>query len=116
MGVRGVLLFETLQPGETINCKTLDSLGIRRKRPGQLTNGVILQHDSIREIWLGDFATPTTQSRPSDYHLFGPLKREPDEELTMCDWLKTLTEVSSERVSIPWCRVGRSVLTDLAVT
>ncbi|GFR95296.1 histone-lysine N-methyltransferase SETMAR [Elysia marginata] len=49
---RGVLLFETLQPGETINaaryCQTLDKLreAIRRKRPGQLTNGVILQHDN----------------------------------------------------------------------
>ena len=79
---RGVLLFETLQPGETINaaryCQTLDKLreAIRRKRPGQLTNGVILQHDNAtphtamsdarlaREIWMGDFATPTTQSRP----------------------------------------------------
>ncbi|GFS19726.1 histone-lysine N-methyltransferase SETMAR [Elysia marginata] len=47
-----VHLFETLQPGETINaaryCQTLDTLreAIRRKCPGQLTNGVILQHDN----------------------------------------------------------------------
>ncbi|GFS10871.1 histone-lysine N-methyltransferase SETMAR [Elysia marginata] len=49
---RGLLLFETLQPKETINaaryCQTLDKLreAICRKRPGQLTNGVILQHDN----------------------------------------------------------------------
>ena len=49
---RGVLLFETLEPGQTINaaryCKTLDKLrdAIRRKRPGQLRNGFILQHDN----------------------------------------------------------------------
>ncbi|GFS14208.1 histone-lysine N-methyltransferase SETMAR [Elysia marginata] len=53
---RGVLLFETLQPKETINaaryCQTLDKPreAIRKKRPGQLTNGAILQHDN---------ATPT---------------------------------------------------------
>ncbi|GFR98227.1 histone-lysine N-methyltransferase SETMAR [Elysia marginata] len=49
---RGVLLSETLQPGELFNaaryCQTLDNLreAIRRKRSGQLTNGVIFQHDN----------------------------------------------------------------------
>ncbi|KAK3803875.1 hypothetical protein RRG08_029467 [Elysia crispata] len=76
---RGVLLFETLQPGEIINaaryCQTLDKLreAIRRKRPGQRGHFATRQrytpHSTsdarlAREIWMGDFATPTTQSRP----------------------------------------------------
>ncbi|GFR59341.1 histone-lysine N-methyltransferase SETMAR [Elysia marginata] len=111
---RGVLLFETLQPGETINaaryCQTLDKLreAICRKRPGQLTNGVICNTTTLH---------PTQQERrklkweilphpphspdiaPSDYHLFGPLKRElpgkrfdDDEELVdhVRKWLQNL--------------------------
>ena len=138
-------LFETLQPGETITaaryCQTLDKLRevIRRKRPGQLTNGVILHHDNatphtarVTQGWLEKYGWEilphpphSPDLAPSNYHLFGPLKRElagkrfdDDEELVdQCgNGYKTLTEVSSERVSIPWCGVGRSVLTDLAVT
>ncbi|GFR66821.1 histone-lysine N-methyltransferase SETMAR [Elysia marginata] len=89
---RGVLLFETLQPGETINtaryCQTLDKLreAIRRKRPGQLTNRVILQHDNatphtarVTQGWLEKYGWEILPHpphcpdlAPSDYHLFGP--------------------------------------------
>ena len=89
-------LFETLQPRETINaaryCQTLDKLreAIRRKRPGQLTNGVILQHDNaiphtarVTQGWLEKYGWEILPHQPhspdlapSDYHLFGPLKRE----------------------------------------
>ncbi|GFS19423.1 histone-lysine N-methyltransferase SETMAR [Elysia marginata] len=117
--VRGVLLFETLQPGETINaaryCQTLDKLreAIRRKRPGQLTNGVILQHDNatphtarVTQGWLEKYGweilphpPQSPDLAPSDYHLFGPLKRElagksfdDDEELVdhVRKWLQNL--------------------------
>ena len=116
---RGVLLFETLQPGETINaaryCQTLDKLreAIRRKRPGQLTNGVILQHDNatphtarVTQGWLEKYGWEilphpphSPDLAPSDYHLFGPLKRElagkrfdDDEELVdhVRKWLQNL--------------------------
>ena len=116
---RGVLLFETLQPGETINaaryCQTLDKLreAIRRKRPGQLTNGVILQHDNatphtarVTQGWLEKYGWEilphpphSPDLAPSDYHLFGPLKRElagkrfdDDEELLdhVRKWLQNL--------------------------
>ncbi|GFR68206.1 histone-lysine N-methyltransferase SETMAR [Elysia marginata] len=69
-----------------------DFLGeaIRRKRPGQLTNGVILQHDNARphtarvtQGWLEKYGWDilphpphSPDLTPSDYHLFGPLKRE----------------------------------------
>ncbi|GFR58959.1 histone-lysine N-methyltransferase SETMAR [Elysia marginata] len=116
---RRVLLFETLQPGETINaaryCQTSDKLrqAIRRKRPGQLTNGVILQHDNakphtarVTQGWLVNFRLeilPHPPHRPdlapSDFYLFGPLKRElvgkrfdDDEELVdhVRKWLQNL--------------------------
>ncbi|GFS15975.1 histone-lysine N-methyltransferase SETMAR [Elysia marginata] len=116
---RGVLLFETLQPGETINaaryCQTLDKLreAIRRKRPGQLTNGVNLQHDNatphtarVTQGWLEKYGWEilphpphSPDLAPSDYHLFRPLKRElagkrfdDDEELVehVRKWLQNL--------------------------
>ena len=114
---RGVLLFETLQPGETINaaryCQTLDKLreAIRRKRPRQLTNGVILQHDNatphtarVTQGWLEKYGflphpPHSPDLAPSDYHLFGPLQRElagkrfdDDEELVdhVQKWLQNL--------------------------
>ena len=93
---RGVLLFETLQPGDTVNaaryCQTLNKLreAIRRKRPGQLTNGVILQHDNATphtarqtQSWIEKYGWEilphpphSPDLAPSDFHLFGPLKRE----------------------------------------
>ncbi|GFS09712.1 histone-lysine N-methyltransferase SETMAR [Elysia marginata] len=141
----GVFLFETLQPGETINaaryCQTLDKLreAIRKKRPGQLTNRVILQHDNatphtarVTQGWLEKYGWKichTHQTIQTSHHLIitslGHCNVSWQESalvtmkslLTMCgNGYKTLTEVSSERVSIPWCGVGRSVLTDLTVT
>ncbi|GFS03522.1 histone-lysine N-methyltransferase SETMAR [Elysia marginata] len=140
---RGGLITATSEDNE----KRVDELirqdrreAIRRKRSGQLTNGVILQHDNatphtarVTQGWLEKYGweilphpSHSPDLAPSDYHLFGPLKRELAEEsalmtmkslLTMCgNGYKTLTEVSSERVSIPWCGFGRSVLTDLVVT
>ncbi|GFS10396.1 histone-lysine N-methyltransferase SETMAR [Elysia marginata] len=96
LGQSCVLPFKTLQPGETINaaryCQTLDKLreAIRRKRPGQLTNGVILQHDNatphtarVTQDWLEKYGWEilphpphSPNLAPSDYHLFEPLKRE----------------------------------------
>ena len=116
---KGVLLLDILEPGQTVNanryCQTLDRLreAVRRKRPGRLTSGVILQHDN---------ATPHTANvtkdqiqrfgwevlphpphspdlAPSDYHLFGPMKRHlsgqrfnDDDELVNAvkEWLKHL--------------------------
>ncbi|GFS15857.1 histone-lysine N-methyltransferase SETMAR [Elysia marginata] len=96
------------------NCQTLDKLreAIRRKRPGQLTNGVILQHDNatphtarVTQGWLEKYGreilphpTHSPDLAPSDY-LFGPLKRElagkrfdDDEELVdhVRKWLQNL--------------------------
>ena len=86
---------------------------IRRKRPGQLTNGVILQHDNatphtarVTQGWLEKYGWEilphpphSPDLAPSDYHLFGPLKRElagkrfdDDEELVdhVRKWLQNL--------------------------
>ncbi|GFS03474.1 histone-lysine N-methyltransferase SETMAR [Elysia marginata] len=104
-----------LQPGETINaeryCQTLDKLrdAIRRKRPGQLTKGVILQHDNatphtarVTQCWLEKYGWDilshpphSPDLAPSDYHLFGPLKHElagKQEELVdhVRKWLQNL--------------------------
>ncbi|GFS18350.1 attractin protein 1 [Elysia marginata] len=63
---------------------------IRGKRPGQLTKGVILQHDNatphtarVTQGWLEKYGWEISPHpphspdlAPSDYHLFGPLKRE----------------------------------------
>ncbi|GFR99319.1 histone-lysine N-methyltransferase SETMAR [Elysia marginata] len=116
---RCVLLFEILQPGETINaaryCQTLDKLreAICRKPQGQLTNGVILQHDNasphtarVTQSWLENYGWEISPHlphspdlAPSDYHLLGPLKCElagkrfdDDEELVdhVRKWLQNL--------------------------
>ncbi|GFO16199.1 histone-lysine N-methyltransferase SETMAR [Plakobranchus ocellatus] len=50
--VKGVILLDILPQGQCINaaryCSTLDRLkeAIRRKRPGLLRRGVVLQHDN----------------------------------------------------------------------
>ena len=81
--------------GEIVNtvryCQTLDRLreAIRRKRPGRLRQGVILQHDNatphtakLTQDWLQRYHWEVLPHPPhspdlasSDYHLFGPLKR-----------------------------------------
>ncbi|GFO03163.1 transposase [Plakobranchus ocellatus] len=70
---------------------TLDRLkeAIRRKRPGLLKRGVVLQHDNatphsanLTQQWLQRYGweilphpAHSPDLAPSDFHLFGPLKR-----------------------------------------
>ncbi|GFO26529.1 histone-lysine N-methyltransferase SETMAR [Plakobranchus ocellatus] len=70
---------------------TLDRLkeAIRRKRPGLLRRGVVLQHDNatphsanLTQQWLQRYGweilphpAHCPDLTPSDFHLFGPLKR-----------------------------------------
>ncbi|GFO47443.1 Aprataxin [Plakobranchus ocellatus] len=72
-------------------CSTLDRLkeAIRRKRPELLRRGVVLQHDNatphsanLTQQWLERFGweilphpAHSPDLAPSDFHLFGPLKR-----------------------------------------
>ncbi|GFO19279.1 histone-lysine N-methyltransferase SETMAR [Plakobranchus ocellatus] len=92
---KGVILLDILPQGQCINaaryCSTLDRLkeAIRRKRPGLLRRGVVLQHDNatphsanLTQQWLlrhGWEILPhpahSPDLAPSDFHLFGPLKR-----------------------------------------
>ncbi|GFO14300.1 LReO_3 protein [Plakobranchus ocellatus] len=80
--------------GQCINaaryCSTLDRLkeAIRRKRPGLLRRGVVLQHDNatphsanLTQQWLQRYGweilphpAHSPDLAPSDFHLFGPLK------------------------------------------
>ncbi|GFN89172.1 histone-lysine N-methyltransferase SETMAR [Plakobranchus ocellatus] len=81
----GVILLDILPKGESVNadryCKTLDRLrhAFRRKRPGLLRSGVVLQRT---KEWLERYRwdiIPHPAHIPdlafSDFHLFGPLKR-----------------------------------------
>ncbi|GFO10603.1 histone-lysine N-methyltransferase SETMAR [Plakobranchus ocellatus] len=85
----------THNDGQCINaaryCSTLDRLkeAIRRKRPGLLRRGVVLQHDNatphsanLTQQWLQRYGweilphpAHSPDLAPSDFHLFGPLKR-----------------------------------------
>ncbi|GFO08246.1 craniofacial development protein 2-like [Plakobranchus ocellatus] len=72
-------------------CSTLDRLkeAIRRKRPGLLRRGVVLQHDNatphsanLTQQWLQRYGweilshpAHSPDLSPSDFHLFGPLQR-----------------------------------------
>ncbi|GFO26940.1 histone-lysine N-methyltransferase SETMAR [Plakobranchus ocellatus] len=72
-------------------CSTLDRLkeAIRRKRPGLLRRGVVLQHDNatphsanLTQQWLQRYGweilphpAHSSDLAPSDFHLFGLLKR-----------------------------------------
>ncbi|GFO06154.1 collagen alpha-1(iv) chain [Plakobranchus ocellatus] len=93
--VKGVILLDILPQGQCINaaryCSTLDRLkeAIRRKRPGLLRRGVVLQHDNatphsanLTQQWLQRYGweilphpAHCPDLAPSDFHLFGPLKR-----------------------------------------
>lgn len=92
---KGPLLVDFLERGNTVNaeqyCKTLDRLrqAIRKKRPGLLSDGIILLHDnatphtaSCTRHWLDrynwevlDHPSYSPDLAPSDFHLLGPLKR-----------------------------------------
>ncbi|GFO02482.1 histone-lysine N-methyltransferase SETMAR [Plakobranchus ocellatus] len=89
------LITDILPQGQCINaaryCSTLDCLkeDFRRKRPGLLRRGVVLQHDNatphsanLTQQWLQRYGCEilphpahTPDLAPSDFHLFGPLKR-----------------------------------------
>ncbi|GFO05042.1 histone-lysine N-methyltransferase SETMAR [Plakobranchus ocellatus] len=86
---------DILPQGQCINaaryCSTLDRLkeAIRRKRPGLLRRGAVLQHDNatphsanLTQQWLQRYSweilphpAHSPDLAPSDFHLFGPLKR-----------------------------------------
>ncbi|GFO42756.1 histidine ammonia-lyase [Plakobranchus ocellatus] len=92
---KGVILLDILPQGQCINaaryCSTLDRLkeAIRRKRPGLLRRGVVLQHDNatphsanLTQQWLQRYGweilphpAHSPDLAPSDFHLFGLLKR-----------------------------------------
>ncbi|GFO05098.1 histone-lysine N-methyltransferase SETMAR [Plakobranchus ocellatus] len=92
---KGVILLDILPQGQCINaaryCSTLDRLkeAIHRKRPGLLKRGVVLQHDNatphsanLTQQWLQRYGweilphpAHSPDLAPSDFHLFGPLKR-----------------------------------------
>ncbi|GFO37796.1 histone-lysine N-methyltransferase SETMAR [Plakobranchus ocellatus] len=107
----GKILLDILLKGESVNadryCETLDRLrhAVRRKRPGLLRSGVVLQHNATPHTakrtkeWLEryrwDIITHPAHSpdlAPSGFHLFGPLKRgkkfEDEDELIgeIRDW------------------------------
>jgi histone-lysine N-methyltransferase SETMAR len=91
----GVLLVDFLSKGETVNatryCETLVRLrdAIRHKRPGLLRQGVVLLHDNARPHTASstrkllqrfkwevlEHPPYSPDLAPSDYHLFGPLKK-----------------------------------------
>ncbi|GFO03272.1 histone-lysine N-methyltransferase SETMAR [Plakobranchus ocellatus] len=84
-------LGERITPFASRYCSTLDRLkeAIRRKRPGLLRWGVVLQHDNatphsanLTQQWLQRYGweilphpAHSPDLAPSDFHLFGPLKR-----------------------------------------
>ncbi|GFN83378.1 histone-lysine N-methyltransferase SETMAR [Plakobranchus ocellatus] len=90
-----MILLDILPKGERVNadryCETLVRLrhAVRRKRPGLLRRGVVLQHDNANphtakrpKEWLERYRwdiIPHLAHSPdlalSDFHLFGPLKR-----------------------------------------
>ncbi|GFO45365.1 histone-lysine N-methyltransferase SETMAR [Plakobranchus ocellatus] len=92
---KGVILLDILPQGQCINaaryCSTLDRFKetIRRKRPGLLRRGVVLLHDNatphsanLTQQWLQRYgweilphSAHSPDLAPSDFHLFGPLKR-----------------------------------------
>ncbi|GFR96325.1 histone-lysine N-methyltransferase SETMAR [Elysia marginata] len=91
---KGVILLDILEQGQCINaakyCSTLDGLrdAIRRKRPGLLRRGVVLQQGNatplsanLTQQWLQRcgweilrHSAHSPDLVPFDFHLFGPLK------------------------------------------
>ena len=115
----GVLLVDFTPRGQTVNaasfCQTLNRLreAIRRKRPGRLREGVVLLHDNatphtanLTRQWLENFGWEvlphpphSPDLAPSDFHLFGHLKRhlsgsrfDTDDEVVadVKQWLRSL--------------------------
>ncbi|GFO47001.1 histone-lysine N-methyltransferase SETMAR [Plakobranchus ocellatus] len=116
---RKTILLDILLKGESVNadryCETLDGLrhAVRRKRPGLLRNGVVLQYYNATphtpkhtKKWLEryrwdiiPYPAHSPDLAPLDFHLFGPLKRhlggkkfEDEDELIgeVRDWFSKL--------------------------
>ncbi|GFO41717.1 histone-lysine N-methyltransferase SETMAR [Plakobranchus ocellatus] len=114
-----MILLNIVPKGESVNadryCETLDRLrhAVRRKRPGFLRCGVVLQHDNatphtakctkkwLSTLQVGHYSPSSPQSRPCTlrFHLFEPLKRhlgdkkfEDEDELIVeiHDWFSKL--------------------------
>jgi histone-lysine N-methyltransferase SETMAR len=93
--IHGLLLLEWMPVGATINtqryCDTLQNLrrAIKNKRPGKLTQGVLILHDNARlhaahatrntlrcfGFGVLDHPPYSPDLSPCDYHVFGPLKK-----------------------------------------
>ncbi|GFR64451.1 histone-lysine N-methyltransferase SETMAR [Elysia marginata] len=128
---KGVILLDILPKGQCINaaqyCSTLD----RRERPGLLRRGIVLQHDNatphsanLTLQWLQRYGCEifphlahSPDLTPSDFHLFGPLKRHLggmafEAECDLFNELKNrfaiLTLISFEWVSIRCCRAEKN--------
>ncbi|GFO42285.1 histone-lysine N-methyltransferase SETMAR [Plakobranchus ocellatus] len=142
---KGVILLDILPQGQCINvaryCSTLDRLkeAIRRKRPGPLRRGVVLQHDNatphsanLTQQWLQRYGwvilphpAHSPDLAPPDFHLFGPLKRhlggmafETEDDLIseLRNWFEILMLISFEWVSIRCCRAGKNVSISTRIT
>jgi len=92
---QGVLLVDFTPHGQTVNaaryCQTLNKLrdAVRRKRPGLLSKRPIMLHDNatphtaaVTRQWFDRYRWEVLEHpphspdlAPSDYHLFGPMKR-----------------------------------------
>jgi len=130
--MRGVLLVEFQEHGRTVNASSYCSLlerhktAIRTKRKGMLTQGVILLHDNARphtarltletveqlglEVLLHPPYSPDLA--PSDYHLFGLMKK-----MLVGQKFASDTEVQSVVPSVAWTAASivlciRSLLAD----
>ncbi|GFO20070.1 MORC family CW-type Zinc finger protein 3-like [Plakobranchus ocellatus] len=143
---KGVILLDILPQGQCINaaryCSTLDCLkeAIRRKRPGLLRRGVVLQHYNatphsviLTQQWLQRYGweilphpAHSPDLAPSDFHLFGPLKRhlrgmafETEDDLIseLRNWFDNLdTLISFEWISIRCCRAGKNASISTGIT
>ncbi|GFN82737.1 histone-lysine N-methyltransferase SETMAR [Plakobranchus ocellatus] len=120
----------------TVTGLTLDRLkeAIRRKRPWLLRKGVVIQHDNatphsanLTQQWLQRYGweilphpAHSPDLAPSDFHLFGPLKRhlggmafETEDDLIseLRNWFDNL-----EWVSIRCCRAGKNASISTGIT
>lgn len=113
--MKGVLLIEFQERGRSVTaasyCSLLERLktAIKNKRPGLLTRGVILLHDNARphtarltveavdNLGLEVLPHPpySPDLAPSDYHLFGPMKK-------MLGGLRFTSDLEAQTVVREW--------------
>ncbi|PNF29904.1 hypothetical protein B7P43_G07269, partial [Cryptotermes secundus] len=107
---KGPLLVEFLEHGATISAQRCDDTlrAIKSKRPGMLSNGIVLLHDNARSHTANSVRNTLQRSgwevlqhppyspdlSPCDFHIFEDLKRgirghrfASDEDV--CNWVKT---------------------------